>query len=145
MPLRWYTCPSPKSSLGGRRFQQVKIALAGDLVQPVQFIHEDLTPEDDTAAVIEKVFQSDLQALRDTQKALDIAGVARAGEAIRQASRVEIFGIIRPIETVMFIARTSGLASCRLKQMHDCEALREGFGADAERSAFLVASRSGSA
>ncbi|MCH4547459.1 MurR/RpiR family transcriptional regulator [Rhizobium changzhiense] len=80
-------------SLGARGFQQVKIALARDLVQPVQFIHEDLTPEDDTAAVIEKVFQSDLQALRDTQKALDVAALARAVEAIRKASRVEVFGI----------------------------------------------------
>ena len=31
--------------LGARGFQEVKIALARDLVQPVQFIHEDLTQE----------------------------------------------------------------------------------------------------
>ena len=80
-------------SLGARGFQQVKISLARDLVQPVQFIHEDLTPEDDTALVIEKVFQSDLQALRDTQKALDVAALARAVQAIRKARRVEVFGI----------------------------------------------------
>lgn len=80
-------------SLGARGFQQVKIALARDLVQPVQFIHEDLTPDDDTASVVEKVFQSDLQALRDTQKALDIGALSRAVEAIRKASRVEVFGI----------------------------------------------------
>ncbi|MFN7024732.1 MAG: MurR/RpiR family transcriptional regulator [Pseudorhizobium sp.] len=80
-------------SLGARGFQQLKIALARDLVQPVQFIHEDLTPEDDTATVIEKVFQSDLQALRDTQKALDVASIAKAVQAIRNAHRVEIFGI----------------------------------------------------
>ncbi|MFB9949024.1 MurR/RpiR family transcriptional regulator [Rhizobium puerariae] len=80
-------------SLGARGFQQIKIALARDLVQPVQFIHEDLTPGDDTATVVEKVFQSDLQALRDTRKALDIAALAKAVEAIRKASRVEVFGI----------------------------------------------------
>lgn len=80
-------------SLGARGFQQIKIALARDLVQPVQFIHEDLTREDDTATVVEKVFQSDLQALRDTQKALDIAALGRAVAAIRKASRVEVFGI----------------------------------------------------
>jgi hypothetical protein len=98
-------------SLGGRGFQQVKIALARDLVQPVQFIHEDLTPEDDTAAVIEKVFQSDLQALRDTQKALDIAAVARAVEAIRRASRVEALDIIQPLETVIFFCEHFSWAS----------------------------------
>src|SRR3954462_9603038 len=33
--------------VGARGFQQVKIALARDVVQPVQFIHEDLTQKDD--------------------------------------------------------------------------------------------------
>ena len=79
--------------LGARGFQQVKIALARDLVQPVQFIHEDLTPDDEISTVVEKVFQSDMQALHDTQKALDIAALAKAVAAIRHASRVEIFGI----------------------------------------------------
>lgn len=80
-------------SLGARGFQQVKIALARDLVQPVQFIHEDLTPTDDTATVVEKVFQSGLQALRDTQNALDVKALERAVAAIRRAGRVEVFGI----------------------------------------------------
>lgn len=80
-------------AIGARGFQQIKISLARDLVQPVQFIHEDLTPSDNIASVVEKVFQSDLQALQDTQKALDIAALSRAVDAIRKASRVEVFGI----------------------------------------------------
>ena len=79
--------------LGARGFQQVKIAIARDLVQPVQFIHEDLEPTDDIATVVEKIFRSDLQALHDTQKALDVGALARAVAAIRKASRVEVFGI----------------------------------------------------
>ena len=79
--------------LGARGFQQVKIAIARDLVQPVQFIHEDLEPTDNIATVVEKIFRSDLQALHDTQKALDIGALARAVAAIRKASRVEVFGI----------------------------------------------------
>ena len=79
--------------LGARGFQQVKIAIARDLVQPVQFIHEDLEPTDDIATVVEKIFRSDLQALHDTQKALDIGALTRAVAAIRKASRVEVFGI----------------------------------------------------
>lgn len=80
-------------SIGARGFQQIKLSLARDLVQPVQFIHEDLTPSDSVASVVEKIFQSDLQALRDTQKALDIAALTRAVAAIRGARRVEVFGI----------------------------------------------------
>lgn len=79
--------------LGARGFQQVKISLARDLVQPVQFIHEDLTKADNTATVIEKIFASDLQALQDTQKALDVKELERAVQAIRKAKRVEVFGI----------------------------------------------------
>lgn len=79
--------------LGARGFQQVKIALARDLVQPVQFIHEDLVRSDDTGTVIEKIFRSDLQALHDTMKALDTKAMEAAVAAIRKARRVELYGI----------------------------------------------------
>lgn len=79
--------------LGARGFQQVKIALARDLVQPVQFIHEDLARADDTGTVIEKIFRSDLQALHDTMKVLDKGAMERAVAAIRRARRVELYGI----------------------------------------------------
>ncbi|AGS25223.1 MurR/RpiR family transcriptional regulator [Rhizobium etli] len=79
--------------LGARGFQQIKIALARDLVQPVQFIHEDLTPNDDLATVVAKVFTSGFEAMQDTQKALSIAELGRAVEAIRRAKQVEVFGI----------------------------------------------------
>ena len=79
--------------LGARGFQEVKIALARDLVQPVQFIHEDLTERDDTATVVGKIFSSGLQAMQDTQKALSIPDLKKAVKAIRKARRVEVFGI----------------------------------------------------
>jgi len=80
-------------TIGARGFQQVKLSLARELVQPVHFIHEDLTPSDNTAQVIDKIFQSDMQALRDTQSALSVEALAEAVNAIRQAKRVEVFGI----------------------------------------------------
>lgn len=79
--------------LGARGFQQIKIALARDLVQPVQFIHEDLTPRDDLTTVVGKIFNSGLQAMQDTLKALSVPEVGRAVQAIRKAKRVEVFGI----------------------------------------------------
>jgi RpiR family carbohydrate utilization transcriptional regulator len=79
--------------VGARGFQQVKIALARDLVQPVQFIHEDLTPKDDLSTVVGKIFNSGLQAMQDTMKALSIEELGKAVEAIRKAKRVEVFGI----------------------------------------------------
>ncbi|MET0437012.1 MAG: MurR/RpiR family transcriptional regulator [Devosia sp.] len=79
--------------LGARGFQQIKIALARDLVQPVQFIHEDLNPSDGLADVVSKIFGGGVQALQDTRNALDLAQLERAVTAIRAAKRVEVFGI----------------------------------------------------
>jgi DNA-binding MurR/RpiR family transcriptional regulator len=79
--------------LGARGFQQLKIALARDLVQPVQFIHEDLDRDDDTATVIDKIFRSGQQALQDTRKVIDTQAMARAVRAILKAERVEVYGI----------------------------------------------------
>ncbi|KKC38772.1 transcriptional regulator [Devosia epidermidihirudinis] len=79
--------------LGARGFQQIKIALARDLVQPVQFIHEDLNPADGLSEVVAKIFGGGLQALQDTQNALDLVQLGRAVEAIRKAKRVEVFGV----------------------------------------------------
>jgi len=79
--------------IGARGFQQLKIALARDLVQPIQFIHEDLAREDRAATVIEKIFHSDMQVLRDTLKVLDAGAMERAVAAVRAARRVELYGI----------------------------------------------------
>ena len=79
--------------LGTKGFQDLKIALARDLVEPVQFIHEDLNPLDDAATVIQKIFHSDIQALQDTLKVLDPAAMAQAVTLILAAKRVEFYGI----------------------------------------------------
>lgn len=79
--------------LGTKGFQDLKIALARDLVEPVQFIHEDLNPVDDEATVIQKIFHSDIQALQDTLKVLDPAAMAQAVSLILAAKRVEFYGI----------------------------------------------------
>lgn len=79
--------------LGARGFQEVKLSLARDLVQPIQFIHEDLQRGDSTATIIDKIFQSDVKALQDTRKAIDVGAFERAVYAIQRAKRVEVFGI----------------------------------------------------
>lgn len=79
--------------IGLSGFQQLKLSLAQEIVQPVQFIHEDLLREDDLETVSRKVFHSGMQALRDTLSVLDIGALAAAVEAVRNAKRVEIYGI----------------------------------------------------
>jgi RpiR family carbohydrate utilization transcriptional regulator len=79
--------------IGATGFQQLKISLAQELVQPIQFIHEDLSRKDSVGTVVEKIFHSDIQALKDTLLVLDPAAMAKAVDVIRKAERVELYGI----------------------------------------------------
>lgn len=78
---------------GVRGFQSLKISLAQDLVQPVQMIHEDLEQGDDIGTIVSKAFASNIQALQDTLAALDPQSIQQAVTAIREARRVEVYGI----------------------------------------------------
>ncbi len=79
--------------LGLSGFQQLKLSLAQEVVKPVQFIHEDLQPTDDTATVCRKMFHAGIEALRDTLSVLDPGSIAAAVAIIKAASRIEIYGI----------------------------------------------------
>jgi len=80
-------------NIGLSGFQQMKLSLAQEIVQPVQFIHEDLDREDDTETICRKVFHSGMQALRDTLSVLDTGAVSRAVAMLNEAKRIEIYGI----------------------------------------------------
>jgi DNA-binding MurR/RpiR family transcriptional regulator len=79
--------------LGLSGFQQLKLSLAQETVQPVQFIHEDLDRADDIVTATHKIFHSGIQALRDTLSVLDPKALVRAVEIFRAADRIEIYGI----------------------------------------------------
>ncbi|MAP94564.1 MAG: transcriptional regulator [Ponticaulis sp.] len=79
--------------LGLKGFQQLKLSLAQEVVQPVQFIHEDLQPDDDTPTICRKMFHAGEQALKDTLSILDPDAIAAAVDVIRSAKRIEIYGI----------------------------------------------------
>ncbi|WP_316153516.1 MurR/RpiR family transcriptional regulator [Cupriavidus sp. BIC8F] len=80
-------------TLGATGFQQMKIALAQEIVRPVQLIHEDLEPGDNAATVVRKIFQSNVQTLHETQSALDVGALERAVRILKKAKRIEIYGI----------------------------------------------------
>ncbi|MGY2488569.1 MurR/RpiR family transcriptional regulator [Cupriavidus sp. CP313] len=80
-------------TLGATGFQQLKIALAQEIVRPVQLIHEDLEPGDKAATVVRKIFQSNVQALQETESTLDVGALERAVRILKKAKRIEIYGI----------------------------------------------------
>jgi RpiR family transcriptional regulator, carbohydrate utilization regulator len=79
--------------IGTTGYQDLKLALARELVEPVQFIHEDLQPADTVGTVVEKIFRSNVQALIDTLQVLDVGAMQRAVDLILAAERVELYGI----------------------------------------------------
>jgi len=79
--------------LGLSGYQQLKLSLAQESVQPVQFIHEDLVRSDDTATATQKIFYSGIQALKDTLTVLNPKALSRAVDIFHSAKRIEVYGI----------------------------------------------------
>ncbi|MEA2719038.1 MAG: hypothetical protein QOJ39_902 [Candidatus Eremiobacteraeota bacterium] len=79
--------------IGYKGYQEFKIVLARDLVEPATEIYAAIEPGDDLATVKSKVFQANAQALRDTLEVLDDAQLQRGVDALASARRVEIYGV----------------------------------------------------
>lgn len=79
--------------IGYKGYQEFKIVLARDLVEPATEIYAAIEPDDDLPTVKSKVFQANAQALRDTIEVLDDAQLQRAVDALAKAQRLEIYGV----------------------------------------------------
>lgn len=80
-------------ALGYKGYQEFKLRLAQDLVEPVEFIHENISFADTTADLAQKVFQTNIKAVEDTMKAVDPEMVEVAAKALAEAGRVDIYGV----------------------------------------------------
>lgn len=79
--------------MGAKGFPELKIAIAREIGSSRELLHEDIVRNDDTAGVIAKIAASHRTAIVDTAKVLDPAQVDRAVGLLRNARRVEIYGI----------------------------------------------------
>lgn len=78
--------------LGYKGFQDLKINLARDVITPEKQIHEDIEPNDDVRMIKKKIFQSNIQALYDSNEVLNEDMLAEAVDAISKANRIEFYG-----------------------------------------------------
>lgn len=78
---------------GYKGYQEFKLRLAQDLVAPVEFIHENISFDDATQDLVQKVFQTNQRAVEDTQRAVDPRIVEVAAKALASARRVDIYGV----------------------------------------------------
>ena len=79
--------------IGYKGYQEFKIVLARDLVEPTTAIYAAIEPDDDLTTVKTKVFQANAQALRDTIEVLDDAELERAVDALCSARRIDLYGV----------------------------------------------------
>jgi DNA-binding MurR/RpiR family transcriptional regulator len=79
--------------VGAKGFQDLKLALTMDTVEPVKLIHEDVSDGDGPQEVVDKVFDSAIKTLSDTRKILDVDAIRQAAEIILAADKVEFYSI----------------------------------------------------
>ena len=79
--------------LGIDGFQELKILLSRDLVDPVRMIQEDLRESDSVSDVAEHVFAAHIASLQETRKLLVSQSLTRAVEILRAGRRIEVYGI----------------------------------------------------
>ena len=80
-------------ALDYKGYQEFKLRLAQDLVEPVEYIHENISFDDSIAHLAQKTFQTNARAVEDTQKSLDTDMVEVAAKALAGARRIDLYGI----------------------------------------------------
>lgn len=79
--------------MGFNGYQDFKIALAQNTVTPLQSIHEAITDDDSTTAVVDKIFQGTIQTLNLTHDIIKTPSIEKAVQALLNAESIHIFGI----------------------------------------------------
>ncbi|WP_409346546.1 MurR/RpiR family transcriptional regulator [Paenibacillus sp. MBLB4367] len=76
-----------------RGYHEFKLAIAQDLVTPIQSEHGDIEDTDEVATIARKITSVNSAALENTLALLDMREVEKAIEAIVKARKVYFFGI----------------------------------------------------
>lgn len=79
--------------LGFKGYQALKIALAKEVVHPIQDLHEAIGEEDDYPTIAQKVFLTNIEALKDTLEILDGSAIEKAVSMLSEAGRIDLFGV----------------------------------------------------
>lgn len=78
--------------VGFKGYQALKIALASDVVAPLQDIHEDITETDTALEIAEKIFSTNGKTIESTRQILEGISLEKAVELFLGARRIEFFG-----------------------------------------------------
>lgn len=79
--------------MGFRGFQELKITLAMEKIQPVKTLHQAVQEGDDLETILKKVFSANIRAMEATLNILSIKELERAISAILSARQLQIYGV----------------------------------------------------
>ena len=79
--------------IGSGNYQDLKITLAQEIVTPMQSINEELSFEDDPATILDKVFNTERQALDYTRNNIDMKELLRAVDVLQNAGTIHVLGM----------------------------------------------------
>ena len=78
--------------VGFKGYQALKIALASDVVAPLQDIHEDITETDTALEIAEKIFSTNGKTIESTRQILEGDSLEKTVELFLGARRIDFFG-----------------------------------------------------
>lgn len=78
--------------IGFKGYQAMKIALASEIIEPIQQIHEEISENDNEKTVANKIFHSNIRTLENTLQILDETSIQKAVGLLMKAKRVEFYG-----------------------------------------------------
>lgn len=79
--------------MGFRGFQELKITLAMEKIQPIKTVHQAVQEGDDLETILKKVFSANIRAMEATLNVLSIKELERAISAILSARQLQIYGV----------------------------------------------------
>ncbi len=79
--------------LGLRGFQELKIALATEKIQPIKTVHQAVQERDDLETILKKVFSANIRAMESTLNVISVKEIERAIDAILNARQLQIYGV----------------------------------------------------
>ncbi len=78
--------------LGFSGYQELKIALAGDLYTPLESVYKEVHPTDSIRNMTNKIFLGINEGLQDTLKIIDEEAIENAIQAITNTRRIDVYG-----------------------------------------------------
>lgn len=79
--------------LGYKGYQELKIKIAGEVISPIENIHEEINEGDNALLIMQKVINSTISSLNETLKINDYRELEKAINIISSSRQVAFFGM----------------------------------------------------